>query len=100
MPNKGEYVKLKYYERKIKAPFVIYVDFESIAVPEDHGKQNPEESYANKYQKYIACSYGCKLVCVDDKFSKPFKIYLGKNTVYNFVNSMIKENKYCSDMMK
>ena len=38
-------------------------------VPEDNGKQNPEESYTNKYQKHIACSYGCKLVRVDDKFS-------------------------------
>ena len=24
------------------------------------------------------CSYGYKLVCVDDKFSKPFKSYLEK----------------------
>ena len=24
-------------------------------------------------------SYGKKLVCVDDKFSKPFKSYLGEN---------------------
>ena len=42
-------------------------------MPEDNGKQNSEESYTNKYQKHIACSYGYKLVCVDDKFSKPFK---------------------------
>ena len=35
--------------------------------------------------------------CVDDKFSnsKPFKIYLGKDPVYNFINSMIEESKYC-----
>ena len=26
-------------------------------------------SYMNKYQKHVACSYGYKLVCVDDKFS-------------------------------
>ena len=57
-------------------------------------------SYINKYQNYIACSYGYKLVCVDDKFSKPFKTYLGKNAVYNFINSMIEESKYCSDMIK
>ena len=29
--------------------------------------------YTNKYQKHIVCSYGYKLICVDDKFSKPFK---------------------------
>ena len=36
---------------------MIYEDFESILVPEDNGKQNPNESYINKYQKHVACSY-------------------------------------------
>ena len=53
-----------------------------------------------KYKKHVACSYGYKLVCVDDKFSKPFKSYLGEDAVYNFINSMIEESKYCTDMMK
>ena len=39
-------------------------------------------------------------LCVDDKFSKPFKSYLDKDAVYNFISSMIKESKYCSDVMK
>ena len=47
MPKKGEYVRLKNLERKVKSPFMIYADFESILVPEDNGKQNPEESYTN-----------------------------------------------------
>ena len=68
---------------------MIYADFESILVPEDNGKQNPNESYINKYQNYVACSYGYKLVFVDDTFSKPFKSYLGEDAVYNFINSMI-----------
>ena len=37
----------KILERKVKSPFMIYADFESILVPEDNGKQNPEESYTN-----------------------------------------------------
>ena len=51
MPEKGEYVKFKNFERTIKSPFMIYADFESILVPEDNVKQNPNESYTNKYQK-------------------------------------------------
>ena len=69
----------------------IYADFGSILVPEDNGKQNPNESYTNKYQKHVACSY--KLVSVDDKFSKPVKFYLAKDAVYSFINSMIDESK-------
>ena len=38
MPKKGEHVKLKNYERKIKSPFMIYAGFESILRPEDSGK--------------------------------------------------------------
>ena len=79
---------------------MIYAGFESMLVPEDNGMQNPDESYTNKYQKYVACSYGYKLVCVDDKFSKPFKSYSGEDAVHNFINSMIEESKYCTDIMR
>ena len=61
---------------------MIYTDFERILVPEDNGKQNPNKSYTSKYEKHVACSYGYKLVCVVDKFSKPFKSYLREDAVY------------------
>ena len=94
MPNKGEYYKFRNYERKIKSLFKIYADFQSILVPENNRKQNLVQSYTNKYQKHIACSYGYKLVCVGDKFSKPFNTCLGnKEAISNFINRMIKESK-------
>ena len=55
MPKKGEYIKFKNFERLIKSPFIIYADFESILVPENNEKQNPNEFYTN----------------VGDTFSKP-----------------------------
>ena len=70
MSKKGEYIQFKNFGRKIKSPFMIYVDFESILVPEDNGKQNPNESYTNKFQKHVACGYGYKLVCVDRVYSR------------------------------
>ena len=69
-------------------------------MPEGNGTRNPEESYTNKCQKHIACSYDYKLVCVDDKFREPFTIYLGKDIVYNFINKMITDCKHCSEVMK
>ena len=72
VPKKCEYIKFKNFGRKIRAPFMIYADFENILVL-------TLESYTNKYQKHVACSSGYILVCVDDKFSKPFKSYLGKD---------------------
>ena len=52
---------------------MIYAYFEIILVPEDNGKASANEPDTNKYQKHVPCGYGYKLVCVDDKFNKPFK---------------------------
>ena len=41
MPLKGGYVKSKNFERKIKLPFMLFANFESILVPEDNKKENP-----------------------------------------------------------
>ena len=104
MPKKAQYVKLKNYDRKINSSFVPYADFGSILVPENNGKQNPEESYTNKYQKHIVCSHGyklvSKLVCKYKLVNQPLKTYLSENDVYSFVNNMIEESKCCSDLVK
>ena len=60
---------------------MIYKEFESILVLEDNGKQNSKESYTNKYQTFIACSYCDKLLCNDDNFSKYFKSHLCEDAV-------------------
>ena len=38
--KKNEYVKFNNFERKTKSPFMIYVDFGSVLVPEYNGEQN------------------------------------------------------------
>ena len=48
MPKKGEYFRFKNDKRKIKSPFMIYADFESIQVPEGNGRQYLEDTYTNK----------------------------------------------------
>ena len=35
----------------------------------------------------------------ENKLSKPFKIYLGKDAVSSFSNGRTKESKYCGDMV-
>ena len=53
MLKKGEYFRFKNYKRNIKSLFMIYAELESILVPEDNEKQNPKESYTNKYQNVL-----------------------------------------------
>ena len=69
-------------------------------MPENNRNQNPNESYTNKYQKHVFSSYGYLSVCVDDKFSKPFQLYLGEDAAYSFIDSMVEENKCSSDTIK
>ena len=87
-------------KEKHASPFIIYGDFESILVAEDKGKPNPDEYYTNKYQKHVACSYEYKLVYIDDKFSKSFKSYLGKDRIYSFIKSMMDKSRYFNEKMK
>ena len=78
---------------------MINADFESVLMPEDNGKQNPNETYTSKYQKHVPCSCGYKLVCVGDKFREPFESYLGENAVYNFISSMVEEKRHCRTLL-
>ena len=37
---------------------------------------------------------------IDGNFSKPCKTSLGEDAVYNSIDNMIEENKYCNDVKK
>ena len=80
----------------MKLLFKIYANFESILVPENNGKQKSNESYRNKEKNHTGCSFGYKLVCVDDQFSKSFKSHLGQDAVHKIITNMVKESIHCS----
>ena len=100
MPGMGEYVMYKNYKRKIKSPFFIYADFERILVPENNEMQNSNKFCTKKCQEHIACRFGQELVCSADAFSEFFKSYLGEDAICNFINCVVKESKYCTDVIK
>ena len=52
---------------------MIYVDFQSLLIPENNEKKNPNESYTNKY--HVGCNFCYELFCVYDQSRKPFKSY-------------------------
>ena len=59
----------------------IYVDFECNL----KSVENYEGFDSKKYHGHIPCSFAYKLVCVDDKFSKPIVVFRGKNVTYEFI---------------
>ena len=53
-----------------------------------------------KYDEHVPCSYAYKVVCIDDRFSKPIVVYRGKNAAYEFTKAILEERKYCKKIMK
>jgi len=57
MPKEGEVVKFKNHERKLKHPFVLYADFESIINPIHGCKPNSDNSFTTLNAKHIPCGF-------------------------------------------
>ena len=44
--------------------------------------------------------FAYKLVCDDDKFSKPIVVFRGENAAYEFDKAILKEYEYCKKVEK
>ena len=51
-------------------------------------------------QSHIPCSFAYKVVCVDDKFSKPVVLYRGKNAINRFTEAIFKKTNYGKKIIK
>ena len=88
--------EFKNFFKQIPVLFKIYSDIECIL----NNVENYECSCSKKYQDCIPCSFAYKLLCVDDKFSKPTVIYRGENAAYKFIEAILEEYEYCKKVMK
>ena len=83
---KSGFIELKNYSRKIPAPFKIYADFDCILKSLTSNKGFDPE----KFQDLIPSSFYYKLVCVDNKFSKPIVVYRGEMMLINLLKQFLK----------
>ena len=102
MPTKDNNIlKFNNFHKQQPVPFVIYADFEAITEKIQGCQQNNESSYTEAYQRHTDCGYGYKVVCCyDDKYTKPIQLYRDEKAVYKFMEKMLKEVKYCKNIMK
>ena len=92
-------IKFKNNFKPLATPFKIYTDFEcNVKGVKSNDKNN--SSYTKKYQALIPCSFAYKVVCVDDKFSKPVVLYTLKNAINRFIKTILEEYDYCKKIMK
>ena len=72
---------------------MIYADFESIIVPEDNGKQNLSLLRTNMNKNWVAVMVINYCVLIN-------LVGLWSHGVYNFINSVVKESKHFSNVIK
>ena len=53
-----------------------------------------------KYQDHVPCSFAYKVVCIDDKFSKPIVLFRGETAAYKIIKAILKEYEYFKKVMK
>ena len=74
-------IKFENYSKQVSFPFKIYTDFEC----DLKDTEIYEGSCTKKYHDHVPCSYDFKVVCIDNRFSKPIVVYRGKNAAYEFI---------------
>ena len=78
-------IKFENYSKQLSVPLKIYADFEcNLCDTEIY-----EGSCTKKYD-HAPCSYAFKVVCIDDRFSKPVVVFRGKNAAYEFCKAILK----------
>ena len=84
-PPPGETkLTFKNFKNTIKAPFVIYADFECLTTP----IEPTPGAYTTRYQKHVPYSVGYQLVCTYEPFLNRFEFYRGNNPQTWFVNKL------------
>ena len=51
------------------------------------------------YQKHVPNSIGAKLVCIDNEFTFPTKIFTGSNSIKEFIEWIFEQKKYCNQII-
>ena len=88
-------IKFENYFNQISVFYKIYADIECNLKRAECN----EGSYTKKYQDHIPCSYDYKVVCIDDRYTKPIIVYRGENAAYEFIKAILKEYKYIKKIM-
>ena len=61
------------------------------------GVESNEGSSTERYQDHLSCSFCYKVICVDEKFTKPIAVYRGENAAYKFIGGFFEEFDYYNE---
>ena len=83
-------IKFIIFNKQIPIPFKIYADSECLLRRININKGG----YTKLYQKHVPNSIGAKLVCIDNKFTLPTKVFTGSNSIKEFIEWIFEQHKY------
>ena len=78
MDHKKFCLKINYYFKQLAVLFKIYSNFESVLKGVQSNNNDNKAPYTKTYHEHVPCSFTYKVVCIDNKFSKPVVLYRGK----------------------
>ena len=94
MPEEGKNtLSFQNYHKQMKAPYVIYADFEALVkkIPGcERGPDSKNKSYTEKTEWHEACGYSYIVVKSDGEVTGS-KVYRGENAVKEFLNGILQE---------
>jgi hypothetical protein len=101
IPEKGknDILEFRDYEKTLKVPFVIYADFETINVNIQSCDTNPEISSSTPNFKLEVCGFGYKVVCSDDRYTKPSVIYRGPDASQKLIERLLQEQNEIDEIL-
>ena len=89
-------IKFKNFDKQILIPFKIYADSGCF-----NKRVNINTSgYTKLYQKHVPNSIRAKLVCNDDRFTLPTKIFTGSNCVNDFIKLIFIQQKRINQIIE
>ena len=88
-------IKLKNFDKQIIITIKIYADSECLLKRINIYKGG----YTKLYQKHIPNSVGAKLVCINNNFTLPTKIFIASNSIKEFIESIFEQQKYCNKII-
>ena len=79
-------VRFKSIQRQLRAPFIIYADFECYTTRIHTCVNNPKQSSSTPYQHHIPSGFSYVVVSAADRFTQPVVVYRGENVVDTFLD--------------
>ena len=89
--GKNDILAFTDFEKTLKVPFVIYADFETINKKISTCNPNPKLSTTTSTTRLEVCSFGYKVVCEDERYTKPIVIYRGKDAGEKLIECLLQE---------